>query len=81
MEELIYQIKGVEVGSLRIGSFFSPSTQWMPSIVATFLEKHPNIDLRIFEGTYDEVMAQLVRGRSTWRWPQSLHRTTMTFCL
>lgn len=62
MEELIYQIKGVEVGSLRIGSFFSPSTQWMPTIVATFLEKHPNIDLRIFEGTYDEVMAQLVRG-------------------
>lgn len=60
--ETSYRIRGIEQGALRIGSFFSPSTQWLPEIVSTFLSKHPSIDLRICEGTYGEVMDQLVKG-------------------
>lgn len=62
LTETSYQIRGIERGSLRVGSFFSPSTQWLPEIVSSFLSKHPNIDLRIFEGTYCEVMDQLTSG-------------------
>ena len=62
LEEISYKIHGMEKGSLRIGSFFSSSTMWLPEIVSTFLAKHPNIDLRIFEGTYGEVTGQLVNG-------------------
>lgn len=56
------KIKGIEMGALRIGTFFSPSAQWLPEIVSTFLSKHPNIDLRIFEGSYCEVIDLLTRS-------------------
>ncbi len=62
LTETANRINGIEMGSLRIGSFFSPSTVWFPRIVSTFLEKHPTIDLRIFEGTYNEVMDWLSQG-------------------
>lgn len=62
LEEMSYKIKGIEMGSLRIGTFFSPSVQWLPEIVSIFLEKHPNIDLRIVEGSYCEVVDFLSKG-------------------
>ncbi|MGE4276756.1 MAG: LysR family transcriptional regulator [Lawsonibacter sp.] len=60
--ETSYKIRGIELGSLRVGAFYSTSTRWLPEIVSAFLSQHPNIDLRIFEGTHGEVWDWLTNG-------------------
>ena len=55
VREIAAKISGVEIGTLRIGTFVSTSTQWLPSIIARFGSSHPGIDLRIYVGTYSEV--------------------------
>lgn len=57
-----YEIKGLEIGDLRVGSFFSTSIQWLPKIVASFLRDHPNINLSISEGNYSEVLSWVSQG-------------------
>lgn len=61
--ETSYQIRGMERGSLRIGTFYSTSTHWLPEIVSKFLAEHPNIVLSIDEGTHDEMNEWLVQGK------------------
>jgi len=61
--ETSYQIRGMERGSLRIGTFYSTSTHWLPEIVSNFLAQHPNIILSIDEGTHDEMNEWLVQGK------------------
>lgn len=61
--ETSYQIRGMERGSLRIGTFYSTSTHWLPEIVSNFLSEHPNIVLSIDEGTHDEMNEWLVQGK------------------
>lgn len=62
LKETSYKIQGIEVGSLRVGTFFSTSARWIPEITAMFLNNHPNIDLRIFEGTHHETWDWLTSG-------------------
>lgn len=48
-------IIGVESGTLKIGCFPSVSAKILPNIILNFQEKHPKIDLEIFEGSYNEI--------------------------
>ena len=61
--ETAYQIRGLERGSLRIGTFYSVSTHWLPEIVSKFLSEHPNINLRIDEGTHQEMNEWITQGK------------------
>ena len=61
--ETAYQIRGLERGSLRIGTFSSISTHWLPEIVSQFLSAHPNINLRIDEGTHHEINEWITQGK------------------
>ena len=61
--ETAYQIRGIERGSLKIGTFYSTSTHWLPEIISTFLSEHPNIVLCINEGTHDEMNEWLTQGK------------------
>ena len=61
--ETAYQIRGMERGSLKIGTFYSTSTHWLPEIVSRFLSEHPNIILGIDEGTHDEMNEWLTQGK------------------
>lgn len=63
LTETSYQIRGLERGSLRIGTFYSVSAHWLPEIVSKFLSEHPNINLRIDEGTHDEMNEWITQGR------------------
>ncbi|MDS0528536.1 LysR family transcriptional regulator [Clostridium sp. SHJSY1] len=48
-------ILGMDSGLLRVGSFPSVSSEILPNIILNYQKKYPNIDLKIFEGTYDEI--------------------------
>lgn len=50
LEQFIFNIKGLEVGSLNIGTFSSISVNWLPDIINKFNLEHPNITINLKEG-------------------------------
>lgn len=61
--ETAYKIRGIEIGSLRVGAYLSISTQWLPSIVSDYLKNHPNIGLQFLIGTNEEICQWLLSGK------------------
>ncbi|MCP8970481.1 LysR family transcriptional regulator [Ectobacillus ponti] len=55
MEQEIASIKGLEIGTVRIGTFSSVSVQWLPEILKTFHEFHPSIEIKLLEGDYSDI--------------------------
>jgi DNA-binding transcriptional LysR family regulator len=47
--------KGLEVGTVRIGSFPSASAHFVPRMISVFRRKYPNVNITLLEGTYPEV--------------------------
>ncbi|MGM9986006.1 MAG: LysR family transcriptional regulator [Bacillaceae bacterium] len=64
-EQLVQQIaniNGLEVGTVRIGTFSSVSIQWLPEIMNYFNERHPAIEIKLLEGDYDELEHWIATG-------------------
>ena len=55
LEQFVYDLHGLEVGSIRIGSYTSVSTAALPEIIKVFHESHPNVDIAIKEGGSDDM--------------------------
>lgn len=60
--EISKQIKGIESGQVRIGTYFSISVYWLPKIISAFEKEHPNISLRLTEGDGAEVSGGIKSG-------------------
>lgn len=56
-------IKGIESGTIKLGTFTSVSTQWLPGILKHFQGAYPNIEIKLFEGYYDEIEEWVAAGR------------------
>ncbi len=58
-DELLKQeaaaINGIEAGTVRIGTFTSVSTLWLPGIIKQFQNLHPSIEIKLLEGNYDDI--------------------------
>ena len=55
IEQEVAVEKGLEVGTIRIGSFPSASAHFLPKIIRVFREKYPKLELVLHEGTLEEV--------------------------
>lgn len=65
-EEFRAQVDGLrnlDSGIIRIGTFSSVATHWLPRIVAAFQRDYPGIDYELFLGDYGEIEAALEAGR------------------
>ncbi|MFJ5769636.1 LysR family transcriptional regulator [Psychrobacillus sp. NPDC093180] len=62
MVQEIANIKGLEVGTVRIGTISSVSIHWLPEIMKTFNEHHPSIEIKLMEGDYDDVEQWIFTG-------------------
>ncbi len=62
MTQEIADIKGLEIGTVRIGTFSSVSVQWLPEILKEFSKYYPSIDIELFEGDYDEIEKWISNG-------------------
>ncbi|WP_440119014.1 LysR family transcriptional regulator [Paenibacillus sp. QZ-Y1] len=62
MNQEISLIRGAEIGTVRIGTFASVSTQWLPGILKQFRLRHPGIEIKLWEGDYAEIEAWLAGG-------------------
>lgn len=52
----------LEIGTIRIGSFTSASACLLPKIISKFHRKYPKIELKLFEGSYEEIIEWLKTG-------------------
>jgi DNA-binding transcriptional LysR family regulator len=55
IEQEVAVEKGLEVGTIRIGSFPSASAHFLPKIIRVLREKYPKLELVLHEGTLEEV--------------------------
>lgn len=62
MMQEVSAINGIEVGTVRIGTFTSVSTQWLPGILKQFQDQYPAIEIKLLEGYYDEIEDWIVSG-------------------
>ena len=65
-QELLKQeaanINGVTKGVLRIGTFTSISTKWLPTIIQKMEQQFPGVQIKIKEGDYYEIEKMLLDG-------------------
>ncbi|WP_043922440.1 LysR family transcriptional regulator [Paenibacillus terrae] len=68
MNERLYQevalIKGLETGTVKIGTFSSVSIQWLPGIIHQFNEQFPLIELKLLDGNYHEIEEWIASGEA-----------------
>ena len=62
LQQAISEFNGLTHGSVKIGTFSSVCTGFIPDIIAGFSKKHPNIEIKIYQGTYDDVYTWLKTG-------------------
>ncbi len=62
LQQAIAEFNGLKRGKVKIGCFSSVCTNWMPDIMHSFQEKYPDIQIEVFEGTYDDVVYWIKNG-------------------
>ncbi|SDM66888.1 DNA-binding transcriptional regulator, LysR family [Fictibacillus solisalsi] len=56
------EIKGLEIGTVRVGTFSSVSAVWLPGIVKKFTNQYPHIKIDIMEGKQEEISQWISQG-------------------
>ncbi|MFD1773497.1 LysR family transcriptional regulator [Paenibacillus rhizophilus] len=62
LKQQIANINGLEAGTVRIGTFASVSIQWLPRIMSYFAESHPSIEMKLLEGSYEDIEHWIASG-------------------
>ncbi|RUS48887.1 LysR family transcriptional regulator [Cohnella sp. AR92] len=55
-------IKGIETGTVRIGTFSSVSISWLPGILKEYHDRFPLIETKILDGNYREIERWIATG-------------------
>ena len=57
------ELHGLQSGLIRIGTFSSVATHWLPNIIKEFQKDYPNIDYELLLGDYTEIEEWIHTGR------------------
>lgn len=57
------ELNGLQSGLIRIGTFSSVATHWLPNIIKSFQKDYPNIDYELLLGDYTEIEEWIADGR------------------
>ena len=57
------ELNGLKSGLIRIGTFSSVATHWLPKIIREFQKDYPNIDYELLLGDYTEIEEWVAEGR------------------
>lgn len=57
------ELNGLQSGLIRIGTFSSAATHWLPNIIKAFQSDYPNIDYELLLGDYTEIEDWIISGR------------------
>lgn len=64
LHQEVAAIKGIERGTVRLGTFTSVSIQWLPGILKQFHSQYPLIEISLQDGSYQEIEDSLANGGS-----------------
>ncbi|WP_322000060.1 LysR family transcriptional regulator [Bacillus pumilus] len=62
LEQEAALIQGMEVGSIKIGTFSSFSSKMLPQLIHRFTKRYPNIQVELYEGGYEEIEEWIASG-------------------
>lgn len=57
------ELNGLQSGLIRIGTFSSVATHWLPNIIKEFQKAYPGIDYELLLGDYTEIEKWILEGR------------------
>lgn len=63
LQAQIDELHGLQSGLIRIGTFSSVATHWLPNIIKAFQKKYPNIEYELLLGDYTEIERWIFEGR------------------
>jgi DNA-binding transcriptional LysR family regulator len=63
LAQTIANINHNVAGTIRVGTFTSVSSQWLPGIIRSFSERYPLVDFELLDGNYDEIMEWIIQGK------------------
>jgi DNA-binding transcriptional LysR family regulator len=63
LQTQVDELNGLQSGLIRIGTFSSVATHWLPNIIKEFQKDYPNIDYELLLGDYTEIGAWIIEGR------------------
>ena len=55
MIEIAKEIKGLDTGTIRIGTISSISCHWLPNLIKQFQEKYPKVQFILHQGDYTSI--------------------------
>jgi len=63
LQTQVDELNGLQSGLIRIGTFSSVATHWLPYIIKEFQKDYPNIDYELLVGDYTEIENWIFEGR------------------
>lgn len=63
LQRQVDALNGLQSGLIRIGTFSSAATHWLPNIIREFQKDYPNIDYELLLGDYTEIETWILEGR------------------
>jgi len=63
LQEQVKELNGLESGLIRIGTFSSAATHWLPNIIKRFKQDYPHIEYELLLGDYTEIEEWIIKGR------------------
>lgn len=63
LQNHINDMNGLQTGLIRIGTFSSVATHWLPKIIKAFQKDYPQIDYELVLGDYREIESWIQSGR------------------
>lgn len=63
LQTQVDELNGLQSGLIRIGTFSSVATHWLPNIIKEFQKDYPNIDYELLSGDYAEIESWISEGR------------------
>lgn len=63
LQTQVDELNGLQSGIIRIGTFSSAATHWLPNIIKEFQKDYPNIDYELLLGDYSEIENWIMEGR------------------
>jgi DNA-binding transcriptional LysR family regulator len=59
----IEDLHDIKTGMIRIGTFSSVATHWLPNMIRIFKKDYPKIDFELLLGDYTEIESWILNGR------------------
>lgn len=62
LNQEIASIKGLQSGTVRLGTFTSVSVHWLPQMIKEFDRDYPGIEIKLIEGDYRDIEEGIADG-------------------